>query len=631
MDRERLDNYCEKGILGLVLAILVFGPLANGAVSTPEFLVVLGAGLGVLALWLVRAWVRGHYRLLWPPACWGVLAFVAYAIWRYTQADIEYVARQELIRILLYAGLFLAIVNNLHRQESTQIVVTVLVFLGLMLACYAIYQFVTGTDKVWHLLDGLHLKPKPYLKRASGTFIYPNALACLLGMIVPLALAFVFTGRSGHASKVIWAYAALVMLAGIGVTISRAGWVAAGLALLCFFIVLIRNRHYRIFAVAALLLLAVGGWTFTRKAEASRERFKRLLNPGDVEGSRLALWRPTIGLWRQSPWLGVGPAHFDHRFPSVRPQLIQARPLRAHNDYLNTLADWGVVGFGLAAAVWGLVFAGALKTWKYSQRDQNDLTVKQSNRTALVLGAVTGLLALLLHSFADFNLHIPANAITAVTLLALLTGHMRFASDRYWWSGGWLARLAVSVVCLAGLVYLGRQEILRAGEHHWLARAAAAQDNFATRLNALKQAHAVEPKNFETTYKIGETLRVQGWAGGEGAKELVEEAATWFQRGLELNRHDAYQPLRLGMCLDWLGRTADADPHFKRAGELDPNGYYVVAHLGWHEIQRGDWQRAKTYFERSLEITYKPYLPNPMAKSYLDIVKRRLAEEGAAK
>lgn len=629
MDRERLDKYCEKGILGLVLAILVFGPLANGAVSTPEFLVLQTLGLGVLALWLARAWLRASYRVLWPPACWGVLAFAAYALWRYTQADIEYVARQEVIRVWLYTGLFLAIVNNLHRQESTQHVVTGLVFLGLALAGYAIYQFVTGTDKVWHLLGGLHLKPPSYLKRASGTFIYPNALACLLGMIVPVALAFVFAGRLGHANKVVWAYAALVMLVGIGVTLSRAGWAATALALLSFFIVLIRHRHYRLFAIVALVVLAAGGWTFTRKAQASQERFKQLLHPSNVEGSRLALWRPTFELWQQAPWFGVGPAHFDHRFPTVRPQIIQARPLRAHNDYLNTLADWGIVGFGLVAAAWGLVLAGALKTWKYAQRDQDSLAIKPSNRTALVLGAVSGLVAVLLHSCADFNMHIPANAITAVTLLGLLTGHMRFASDRYWWSGGGRARLAVSLLCLAGLAYLGRQAIRHASEHRWLARAAAAERSFGARLEALKRAHAIEPRNPQTTYNIGEALRTQGWAGGDGAEQLIEEAATWFRRGMELNRHDAYQPLRYGMCLDWLGRTEEATPYFERAGQLDPNGYYVVALLGWHEIQRGDWQRAKTYFERSLELTYNPYLPNPVAKSYLEIVQRRLAEERA--
>ena len=40
MNRERLDRLCERGILVLVLGILVFGPLATGAVRTPDFLVI---------------------------------------------------------------------------------------------------------------------------------------------------------------------------------------------------------------------------------------------------------------------------------------------------------------------------------------------------------------------------------------------------------------------------------------------------------------------------------------------------------------------------------------------------------------------------------------------------------------
>jgi len=626
MDRERLDNWCERGILALVLAILVFGPLATGAVRPLEFLIVQGLTLGVIGLWVVRVWVKGSFRLLWPPVCWAVLLFVAYAVARYVQADIEYVARQELIRILIYAALFFAIVNNLHRQETTQILVGTLVFLGMAISFYAIYQFLTNSDRVWHFL-----KPVQYMKRGSGTYICPNHLAGLLEMIVPLGLAFVFTGRLGHATKVVWAYAVVVMLAGIGVSISRGGWAATALALLLFFIVLMRNRHYRILAVVVLALLLGGGYFFVKKAQATQQRFQQITKPGALEDSRFALWRPAVRIWQQHVWLGAGPGHFDYRFPAYRPINVQARPLRVHNDYLNLLADWGVAGFALVALAWALLFSGARKIWKFAQAAANDLTVKQSNRTALVLGAGTGLLALLLHSFVDFNLHVPANAIVVVTLMALVTGHMRFATDRYWVTAGWLLRLLVSAVCLAGLGYLGQQELRRAQEYRWQQRAAAARGNFNAELAALKKAHEIEPKNFETTYKIGEALRGQSWLANDDFKERAEEAMKWFKLGIELNRYDAYNYMRTGMCLDWMGRTEEADPYFQRAGELDPNGFYLVAHLGWHQINRGNWERAKTYFERSLELTAVPYSPNPLAASYLEIVKQRLAEAAPAK
>src|SRR5580704_16966686 len=98
MNREALDKFFERGILALVLSILVFAPLAMGAVEPWAFLVVQSLTIGVLILWALRLWVSPKPQLLWPPICWVVLAFVLYAIGRYLTADIEYVARLELIQ-----------------------------------------------------------------------------------------------------------------------------------------------------------------------------------------------------------------------------------------------------------------------------------------------------------------------------------------------------------------------------------------------------------------------------------------------------------------------------------------------------------------------------------------------------
>src|SRR5512137_3059611 len=141
MNRETLDRWCERGILILVLAILVLGPLATGAVLPLAFLIIQGLALGVLVLWGARFWLNSRLHLLWPPICWAVAAFTLYAIGRYLTADIEYVARQELIHILVYAFLFLAILNNLYQRESAKIIVCTLVFLAMAISFYAGYQF----------------------------------------------------------------------------------------------------------------------------------------------------------------------------------------------------------------------------------------------------------------------------------------------------------------------------------------------------------------------------------------------------------------------------------------------------------------------------------------------------------
>ena len=76
--------------------------------------------------------------------------------------------------------------------------------------------------------------------------------------------------------------------------------------------------------------------------------------------------------------------------------------------------------------------AGLLQTRKHVRRVEKDFSSGKSNRLAFFLGASAGLLALALHSVVDFNLHIPANAILGVTLLALLSSNLRFATERFW-------------------------------------------------------------------------------------------------------------------------------------------------------------------------------------------------------
>ena len=267
MNREAWDRWCERGILALVLAILVFGPLAIGAARTLPFLIIQGLTLGVMLLWGARFWLSPRPQLLWPPICWAVVAFTVYAIVRYLNADIEYVARQELIRILVYAFLFFAILNNLHRQESTQIISCTLIFLAMAISVYAVYQFLTHSNRVWHF----HVQ---HDFGASGTYISRNHLGGFLEMLLPLGLAYTLTSRLKPVTKVFLGYASLVILAGIAVTVSRGTYVSTALALLLFFGVLLFHRTYRLPSLVLLVVVLGAGAYYLPKSFPVQARLK---------------------------------------------------------------------------------------------------------------------------------------------------------------------------------------------------------------------------------------------------------------------------------------------------------------------------------------------------------------------
>lgn len=578
MNREILDKWCERGILGSVLIILVFGPLATGAVRTPDLLVIQALTVVVMLLWGFRLWLKPRPQLLWPPICWAVIAFTLYVIGRYLFSEIEYVARQDMIRVVIYCFLFFVIINNLHRQEHIQIIMLTLVFLAMMISFYAIYQFASGTDKVWTFV-----KPAVYKGRGSGTYISPNNLAGFLEMILPLALAWTLVSRLKHVVKIFIGYAALAVLAGIAVTLSRGSWISVGLVLLGFFGLLLFHRTYRLPSAVLLVLLLAGGLYFVPRTGFFQARIKQVTaNDRFNDSARFELWMPAVRLWKENVWFGIGPNHYNYRFRAYRPQSEQRQPDRVHNDYLNTVTDLGVVGVLVAASAWTLLGIGAFKTWRYVRGTSGDLGGGNSNKFAIVLGASLGLVGILLHSVVDFNMHIPANAIVAVFLMAILSASLRFATDRYWFAARTFVRISLSIILVTGVVYLSWQGIRRTKEYVSLEHAREAVEFSPAQIETLEKAFAIEPMNFETAYRIGEGFRTQSWEGNEGNELLATNAMTWFQRCTTLNPYDGYGFMRYGMCLDWLDRHSEARPYFDRAVTLDPNGYFTVAHMGWH-------------------------------------------------
>ena len=625
MNRETLDRWCERSILGLVLGILVFGPLAMGAVDALEFVVIQGLTVAVMLVWALRLWISPKPRLLWPPLGWAVLAFAALAIGRYLTADIEYVARLEMIQVLMYAFLFFAIVNNLYRQESAQIISFTLIFLAMGISCFAVYQFLTHSNRVWDYVS-------PYLGRASGTYISPNNFAGFLEMLLPLATAYILVGRMKPVVRILLGYAALVMLAGMAVTFSRGGWVAVAVALLVLLGILIFHRNHRLPALLLLVVLAGGGTVFVTnylsKTLSYIQRVETDLQdkPENILNLRRGMWTAAEQMWRDHFWWGVGPAHYDYCFREYRPESVQANPDRAHNDYLNLLADWGAAGGIIVLAGMVAFGAGLRKTWKYVRPPENDFGRGMSNRFAFFLGASAGLLALAVHSVVDFNLHIPANAILGVTLLALLSSNLRFATERYWLGARLPVKMLATLALVAGVAYLSCQGWRRGHEAVWLARAEPLPNFSTQRAAALNTAFEFEPMNFETAYNIGECFRTQSFDGGQNYEALAKTAMQWYARGMKLDPHNGYNYLRYGMCLDWLEKHDEAGPYFNRADALDPNGYYTAANVGWHYIQAGNYAAARPWLERSLRLEWQG---NDIARSYLDIVERKLVENAS--
>ena len=178
------------------------------------------------------------------------------------------------------------------------------------------------------------------------------------------------------------------------------------------------------------------------------------------------------------------------------------------------------------------------------------------------------------------------------------------------------------------LLYDGQCPFCRR-EALWLARAEIQPAFSSEQAAALQTALAYEPQNFQSAYNIGECFRTQSLDGGTNYVELAQAALSFYAQGIRLNPHDAYSPLRSGMCLDWLGRHADAAKCYDEAEQRDPNGNYVVANIGWHYVQTGDFAAARQWFLRAIKLANSQ---NDLAKNYLyQICQPKLLERASGR
>jgi O-antigen ligase len=146
-----------------------------------------------------------------------------------------------------------------------------------------------------------------------------------------------------------------------------------------------------------LMVVWIGGSDLTRRVSSIHSETRQELSGG----IRLTIDRDSMRMWRQKPILGWGLGTFPEAYPQFRSFYTSFFINEAHNDYLQLLVETGIVGF--AIALWFLV-----ETFRGAQSKLSSWT--ENPNGVLTLASLVGCLGILVHSFLDFNLQIPANA-----------------------------------------------------------------------------------------------------------------------------------------------------------------------------------------------------------------------------
>jgi O-antigen ligase len=257
----------------------------------------------------------------------------------------------------------------------------------------------TASAHVWggarslplRLADPAYRQPSASrIRRESST----TALAIFLGCVVliPIVSVLLSGSRGGLISLAFEVLLAAVLILLRGPASARRITVVLGSSAL----------------LAAALLFV---WMAPRQ---SLERLATLVDathsPEVGLAERLVVSRDSLGILRDHPWLGSGLGSFEtvfHRYQSFPTDLTWDH---AHNDYVEALAETGIAGGALILLALGLFFWLAFR----------NLGERLRHRAGWIqFGVAIGCCGLLVHSFADFNLHIPANAAWFAACVAM--------------------------------------------------------------------------------------------------------------------------------------------------------------------------------------------------------------------
>ena len=177
------------------------------------------------------------------------------------------------------------------------------------------------------------------------------------------------------------------------------------------------RRHFALVGGGLALILVLFGAVLLLGGDESLLRGTGLVSFEDVSTGRTHFWQIAWRIFLDYPLIGAGLDAYATAFPQYDTWNGMFRVEQAHNDYLQILADAGILGFAFVAAFIFLLFRRGL-----------DIVgeTKDAFRRNLAIGALAGCAGILIHSFFDFPLRTPANALFFLILAVLATASINF-------------------------------------------------------------------------------------------------------------------------------------------------------------------------------------------------------------
>lgn len=439
-DFEAAPTRKSSLIFFLLCLMLIFAPVAFGAVDVwalgfSSIIVFL-----IAALWFFESWMSGEFRFntsrLQLPLLGLILigliqllplrfsdpAGVSLSVPTVGALSLDpYTTRFAVVQLSVYFVFFAAALRFIDSEKRTRKMVLLIIIFGALMAFFGILQRLANPDGIYGV------RPTPYAV-PFASFVNQHHFAAFMEMTIGVTLGLIYNRSTKRDKQLLLLIAVLIMGIALVFTSSRGGilslfGVIGFLTLAHFFqpkneakgaaqkssfqskLAIVGGGLALILVLFGCILLLGGGESLTRGIGF-------ISTHQDISNGRSHFWTIALQIIRDYPILGTGLDSFGVAFTRYDNWNGSLRVEQAHNDYLQIFADAGILGFACVITFIYFLFKKSLA--KINQ------TADRFQR-GVCIGALAGCFGVLLHSFFDFPLRTPSNAFYFLTLAAIAT------------------------------------------------------------------------------------------------------------------------------------------------------------------------------------------------------------------
>lgn len=671
---ERTSVHVMNGLIEATAIFLVaFSPIAFGATERWSKLVVVTAACSMCALWCFRAILKRKLAFAKGPLNLLVAAFILLACiqlvplpgflasrlspatvqaetgslplaaesalagpWSAAQRPTQGASarsisvnpaagRSSLYLIVSYAIAFLVILNTFRRRSQISRLLGAVIGIGFTVAILGILGHVAPNGKL------LWFRDPPGGAIPFGPFVNRNHFAGYLVMVMPIALGML-TGIRNRDKRTLLGFAAAVMAGAVLLSASRGGVISLAAGAAAFGLMLISTRAakknlFPLVLVGCIALIGAASIGIGPLLARSTD-----LATGDLASEfRWPVWKDTARMIADFPVLGVGMGCFRYIFPAYKTLPVQLLFTHTENEYLQLLAEMGIVGFSIGAIFIVLILKTSFRGLKGK---------RSTYSRGMIIGLTAAVIGMLVHSLVDFNLHVPSNGMLFAMILGILVvlSSMHISGIRRISSAAWLkipsprllkgetvvatgmagsfcmslAAMCLLAFCVASTAgsFIAERE-LDSIERQAL-RFVKGEGDFdvADGIHTVRAALAKERENGEWHFKAGLFYQTLGQMTirntpddptGSYAGYLYKLAINEFSQASKFDPFNCRYRAAKGIAYSELGEYEKADAAFRKAVKINPTHAWVHREYG-RALWSHDRKTAQAAFRRAFDL-----------------------------